>query len=111
MKPKHTIGPWHIGMKPGPMIYGPNGEQVADMQADLLPRDERSANAKLIAAAPELLEELSLTADILDTNARLYREKANDSHFAVLRKEYGEFADQLQRRANCIRSAIDKATT
>ena len=26
----HTSLPWDIGMKPGPMIYGPLGEQVAD---------------------------------------------------------------------------------
>ena len=27
----HTPTPWHVGMKPGPFIYGPQGEQVADM--------------------------------------------------------------------------------
>lgn len=55
---EHTPGPWHIGMKPGPMIYGTKGEQIADMKADLLMDGEREANALLIAAAPELLEAL-----------------------------------------------------
>lgn len=52
---KHTPGPWHIGMKPGPMIYGSDSSQVADLRADLLDKGERAANARLIAAAPELL--------------------------------------------------------
>jgi hypothetical protein len=52
---QHTPGPWHVGVNPGPMIYGPNGEQVADLSGDLLPKDERAGNIRLIAAAPELL--------------------------------------------------------
>jgi hypothetical protein len=53
---KHTPGPWHIGMKPGPIVYGPQGEQVANMLPCMLERDEHNANARLIAAAPALLE-------------------------------------------------------
>lgn len=49
-----TSGPWHIGLNPGPMIYGPKGEQIADLRGDMLPRDEVRANARLIAAAPDL---------------------------------------------------------
>ena len=45
-------------MNPGPIIYGPQGEQIADLRADLLPREERTANLRLIAAAPELLAAL-----------------------------------------------------
>lgn len=47
----HTPGPWHIGMRPGPMVYGQLGEQVADCRG----LDESGYNARLIAAAPELL--------------------------------------------------------
>lgn len=50
----HTPGPWHVGMKPGPILYGPKGEQVADLTARLLPDDEATGNARLIAAAPEM---------------------------------------------------------
>ncbi len=57
----HTAGPWHVGMKPGPMVYGLNGEQVADLRADVLVNNERAANARLIAAAPELLAALQET--------------------------------------------------
>jgi hypothetical protein len=50
-------------MKPGPMVYGPKGEQVADLRADLLPKDERLANSRLIVAAPDLLEALRYYVD------------------------------------------------
>lgn len=54
----HTPGPWHIGMNPGPIVYGPNGEQVTDMRRGMLHLDEDVSNIRLIAAAPELLEAL-----------------------------------------------------
>ena len=51
----HTPGPWHLGMRPGPMIYGPLGEQVADLRGLTLEKHETMANARLIASAPDLL--------------------------------------------------------
>lgn len=54
---KHTKLPWHVGMKPGPMIYGTKGEQIADMmeangEADLFPYvGENQANAAFIVRA------------------------------------------------------------
>lgn len=63
MNTKHTPGPWHIGMKPGPMIYGNDSSQVADLRADLLDKGERAANARLILAAPDLLAELIRITD------------------------------------------------
>lgn len=52
MESKHTPAPWHLGRigthgHIGPAIYGPKGEQVADLSADLLPVDENIANARL----------------------------------------------------------------
>lgn len=66
----HTPGPWHIGMKPGPMIYGPKGEQVADISGELLDRAELVANAKLIAAAPTMFRYLTILAESGDNEAR-----------------------------------------
>lgn len=61
---KHTPGPWHIGVAPGPIIYGPKGEQVADMFVPMLQDAEHRANARLIASAPALLAMLErVTAD------------------------------------------------
>lgn len=54
----HTPGSWHIGLRPGPMIYGPKGEQVASLTDSLLSREETAANARLIKAAPALLRAL-----------------------------------------------------
>lgn len=55
---KHTPGPWHLGMKPGPIVYGPQGEQVANMHVAMLDQEEHRANARLIALAPQLKEHL-----------------------------------------------------
>lgn len=63
---KHTAAPWHIGTPP------PNGEQAIGAQNGMMVaiattgvgmKEETLANARLIAAAPELLEALK---DVLD---------------------------------------------
>lgn len=56
---KHTAGPWHIGVRQpssDKFIYGSKGEEVADCDRKTNFPDENLANARLIAAAPELLE-------------------------------------------------------
>lgn len=64
---KHTPGPWTLNDEIGAMIVtgGPEDRYVCDVQIYQVPRvmglpyeEERTANAKLIAAAPELLEQL-----------------------------------------------------
>jgi hypothetical protein len=65
-KAQHTPGPWHIGMRPGPIVYGPKGEQVADMIPCMLFREEHIANTRLIAAAPELLAALRDVVEAID---------------------------------------------
>ena len=55
--PNHTPGPWHVGLKPGPMVYGPQGEQIVGINV-MLDRDEVLANAKFITAAPAMYLEL-----------------------------------------------------
>lgn len=57
MTAQHTAGPWHIGMNPGPFVYGPKGEEIARVNSELNERSENSANAALIASAPDLLDE------------------------------------------------------
>lgn len=56
----HTTGPWHVGMRPGPIIYGPLGEQIADIRGPSFGNEETSANARLISSAPDLLHALEL---------------------------------------------------
>lgn len=68
---KHTPGPWHVGMKPGPIIYGTKGDQVADLRG-FLDIEETSANARLIAAAPDLIASFRRVLRMLEINdARL----------------------------------------
>lgn len=95
---KHTPGPWHVGMRPGPIIYGTKGDQVADLRG-FLDIDETSANARLIAAAPCLIEALRecITEDgaaCLQTGSAvaLFRrlQTINDAARAALAKARGE---------------------
>ncbi len=72
----HTPGPWHTGFKPGPIIYGPKGDQVADLMGDLLPRSETLANARLIARAPELRAALAWALDQIEDSLDLDHQAA-----------------------------------
>lgn len=51
MPKTHSPLPWYIGMRPGPMIYGQKGEQIADMTMLMLGDQENRANAALIVRA------------------------------------------------------------
>ena len=66
MQTKHTPGPWHIGVRTfhaGRDVYGPKGEPVAVADDAITATPEAEANARLIAAAPDLLAALeALTA-------------------------------------------------
>ena len=63
MTTQHTPGPWHVtGDQHGTMITDNTGEQIA-----LWPQQggtvEQCANARLIAAAPDLLAALEAVAE------------------------------------------------
>jgi hypothetical protein len=85
-------------MKPGPIIYGLRGAQVADLSARMVPDDETRGNVRLIAAAPELLDALfnalPYVEDVLDNPEQLACFKAG----------------VVERHAKAIRAAIAKAT-
>jgi hypothetical protein len=58
---QYTPAPWKIGVRQpssDKFIYGPSGEEVADCDRLFNTPQENLANARLIAAAPELLEAL-----------------------------------------------------
>lgn len=57
-------------MKPGPIVYGPQGEQVASLHVPMLDVEENKANARLIASAPELLEALEAVDQALGNDPR-----------------------------------------
>ena len=84
MTAKHTPGPWHIGMKPGPMIYGEHGEQVADMVVSMINIVEHSANARLIAAAPDLLQALENLTDAVQSGTSYADDTAAGKALSIL---------------------------
>ena len=61
MQTKHTPGPWHIGVRTfhaGRDVYVPKGEPVAVADDAITATPEAEANARLIAAAPDMLAAL-----------------------------------------------------
>ena len=66
---KHTIGPWT--MRPDGFVYAVNGERVCSPHSTLpdsakwsKQRKDLKANARLIAAAPDLLEACRALLDL-----------------------------------------------
>lgn len=67
---KHTPGPWSVD-EPHQVWAESAGEYVAITQVEeweTLPRDQVEANARLIAAAPDLLEALKAFANEIVPN-------------------------------------------
>jgi hypothetical protein len=79
----HTPGPWHIGQSrewdDGELheqlaVYSAEGVKTAKVETWLKHcREESEANARLIAAAPELLAALKALLPILDNDSPLAR--------------------------------------
>ena len=73
MSPKHTPGPWHTGGQDDRIIYAADGFAVADATVfhgrhrskDAAPTETH--NARLIAAAPELLDALKVLLSLHDS--------------------------------------------
>ncbi len=71
MKTQHTPGSWRIG-DAGTTIFGPKTDEPSPVTiAHIAPGNrttkvERQANARLIAAAPELLKALEDLSEIVD---------------------------------------------
>ena len=83
--PKHTPGPWHVA----------NGVQVRSKRDQIakvwmMRNGEGNANARLIAAAPELYEALSGTLDWLASYPGFASEAAWLNAHTALAKARGE---------------------
>lgn len=89
MEQKHTSGPWSIN---GNKIDG-NGYHIVSVNSHRT--SEGEANARLISAAPELLEALEKFIE--------YEKLMDDENLANAMFAYVEFADMA-------RSSIAKAT-
>ena len=89
MNTKHTPGPWHVGMKPGPIVYGSEGEQVASLVVPMLPEQENRANARLIAKAPELADALAWALEQIEDDLDPCHQQAFAHAHAVLAQATG----------------------
>ena len=79
----YTPGPWHEHSVELYIVCGANGQAVADTEADSIDQDERFANARLIAAAPDLLEALIDTLDFLERHSNRW-DGVNGKHPQVV---------------------------
>lgn len=69
---KHTPGPWHVGVRQpnsDKFVYGADGEEVANCDRLTNFPDVNLANARLVAAAPDLLEALEACESLLSAKA------------------------------------------
>ena len=102
---QHTPGPWHSEGYPryvDPTVVSPDGPVCAISTGPLdrtLPRKPAAANARLIAAAPELLAALVASAELAEGAIKLLRQ---------LDMESGRIAAECVLRD--ARAAIAKAT-
>ena len=61
----HTPGPWHAGKRAGnPAIYSQDGAEIAEVLHVL--NDDWQGNARLIAAAPDLLAAVRELAEMVE---------------------------------------------
>lgn len=93
-EPKHTSAPWQ---RRGQQVYGPDGERrVADCRTVLPdPRNENTANAVLVRAAPELLAaceavKLAIETSSFDRYAGAALEPAYRQLLAAIARTRGE---------------------
>lgn len=102
--PKHTPGPWTAGdiiRAPSKTKYASDGRGICKLYSETRKQlvNEQQANARLIAAAPELLEELRRALEFLRGDAaRLMRDGAFEPH------------NILRRQIRSVEAAIAKAT-
>ena len=101
---KHTPGPWHIHTEPQPhgcpIVGNGRGLMLAMLSHSVNypnQRDEANANARLIAAAPDLLEKAQVAMAACERMTEQYGDVAFGVDFVTL--------------GNALRAAIAKATT
>lgn len=78
MKTKHTPGPWREGSTAHSKWVEAGAVRICQVDTDEenagISFDESEANARLIAAAPDLLEVLALLANWIEESADIPRE-------------------------------------
>lgn len=97
---KHTQGPWHLGIRAGERgVYGPQGEEVA-VTTPMIQNYEILANARLIAAAPELLDSVKFALTLAREDlAQAVAEGALEDgmHMAAVRRIVESFENVISK--------------
>lgn len=89
MKQKYTDSPWHLGKRAGnPAIYGKDGTEIAEILHVLTP--EWRENARLMAAAPELLAVLNAIKTQADFSAITFPNAPGRGDFLAIARWAGE---------------------
>lgn len=113
---KHTPGPWFaqdtrlVGGQVA--VVGPNHDRKAGEQGEMVVAHvngrsgEQGANARLIAAAPDLLAALQAACDTIDLEAAIYSARAKVEHETANTRSAGN----LKAKVNFFRATIAKAT-
>lgn len=114
MEMKHTPGPWRFYTEPQPNgcpIVGAKGLMIAMLAHSIKYDDQHEtaiANARLIAAAPDLLDAQTMGASL---NTPDFLDWIADRLVHVYGEPEGiDFVSSLRERANAGRAAIAKAT-
>jgi hypothetical protein len=80
MNTQHTPAPWHIGESNPWLVYAADGYAVADTRTYHGRHADTKADARLIAAAPEMLHALQYQLDLMqwietaDTESPFYEQ-------------------------------------
>lgn len=101
--PKHTPGPWNLSSKGDGRTYVEGGERADDIAALLMDHDQREngANARLIAAAPDLLDALRILEEFVTELTKAGEDRQN---------RLVELEGDKGNRLFAARAAIAKAT-
>ena len=107
---KHTPGPWAVDRYCRDITPVGRYLRIAEIpghrENDTPDSQEREANARLIAAAPDLLAALEAACDIIDLEAAIYSARAKVEHETANTRSAGN----LKAKVNFFRATIAKAT-
>lgn len=109
----HTPGPWHVGGADGATIYDSMHQRVANSFEGVMvahrSNDACKANARLIAAAPDMLAVATELLAVVEEEREDYV-FCNSSPDGGLDAEALPYARELEAKINRARAAIVKAT-
>ena len=96
---KHTPGPWEVLEDKSMISVVTECAEICDIVHDVRPVSENLANARLIAAAPEMLEALESVLRVVDLG-----NASGDSAEA-----FAEWSQEHETMAQAVYAAVKKA--